>query len=47
MQAVLKHLQTNGRMDEASGMIASFAERERLVHKPLFDELERKYMERK
>lgn len=47
MQAVLKHLQTNGRMDEADGMIASFAERQRLVHKPLFDELERKYMERK
>jgi 2-methylisocitrate lyase-like PEP mutase family enzyme len=47
MQAALKHLQANGRMDEASGMIASFAERQRLVQKPLFDELERKYTERK
>ncbi|MBZ5662567.1 MAG: oxaloacetate decarboxylase [Acidobacteriia bacterium] len=47
MQAALKHLKTNGRMDEASGMVASFTERQRLVKKPLFDELERKYTERK
>ena len=46
MQAALKHLKTNGRMDEASGMVASFAERQRLVKKPLFDELDRKYSER-
>ena len=47
MQAALKHLKTNGRMDEASGMVASFAERQRLVKKPLFDELDRNYSERK
>jgi 2-methylisocitrate lyase-like PEP mutase family enzyme len=47
MQAALMHLKTNGRMDEASGMVASFSERQRLVKKPLFDELERKYTERK
>jgi 2-methylisocitrate lyase-like PEP mutase family enzyme len=43
MQAALKQLKTSGRMDEASAMVASFAERQRLVKKPLFDELEGKY----
>ena len=43
MQAALKHLKTSGRMDEASTMVASFAERQRLVKKPLFDELKGKY----
>ena len=47
MQAALRHLKANGRMDEANGMVASFAERQRLVQKPLFDALERKYTERK
>jgi 2-methylisocitrate lyase-like PEP mutase family enzyme len=47
MQAALKHLKSNGRMDEASGLVANFAERQRLVKKPMFDELERKYTERK
>jgi len=47
MQAALKHLKATGRMDEASGMVATFAERQRLVKKPLFDELDRKYAERK
>jgi 2-methylisocitrate lyase-like PEP mutase family enzyme len=47
MQAALKHLKTAGRMDEASGLIATFAERQRLVRKSEFDELERKYGERK
>lgn len=47
MQAALKHLKANGRMDEANGMVASFAERQRLVQKPSFDELERKYSGRK
>jgi len=46
MQAALEHLKTNGRMDEASGMVASFAERQRLVKKPMFDELDQKYSER-
>jgi 2-methylisocitrate lyase-like PEP mutase family enzyme len=43
MQAALKQLKTSGRMDEASGLVASFAERQRLVKKPLFDELGDKY----
>jgi len=43
MQAALKQLKTTGRMDESSAMVASFAERQRLVKKPLFDELEGKY----
>jgi 2-methylisocitrate lyase-like PEP mutase family enzyme len=43
MQTALKQLKTSGRMDEASAMVASFAERQRLVKKPLFDELESKY----
>jgi 2-methylisocitrate lyase-like PEP mutase family enzyme len=43
MQAALKQLKTTGRMDEASAMVASFTERQRLVKKPLFDELEGKY----
>jgi 2-methylisocitrate lyase-like PEP mutase family enzyme len=47
MQAALKQLKTTGRVDEVSSMVASFAERQRLVKKPLFDELERKYSESK
>jgi 2-methylisocitrate lyase-like PEP mutase family enzyme len=47
MQAALKQLKTTGRMDEAGAMVASFAERQRLVKKPFFDELESKYSERK
>jgi 2-methylisocitrate lyase-like PEP mutase family enzyme len=47
MQAALKHLKTTGRVDAASAMVASFAERQRLVKKPFFDELERKYSEKK
>jgi 2-methylisocitrate lyase-like PEP mutase family enzyme len=43
MQAALKVLKTTGRMDEAGGMVATFAERQRLVKKPLFDELDEKY----
>jgi 2-methylisocitrate lyase-like PEP mutase family enzyme len=43
MQTALKQLKTTGRMDESSAMVASFAERQRLVKKSLFDELERKY----
>jgi 2-methylisocitrate lyase-like PEP mutase family enzyme len=47
MQAVLKQLKAAGRADAANEMIASFADRQRLVKKPLFDELERKYSEEK
>lgn len=43
MQAALKQLKTTGRADEAGAMVASFAERQRLVKKTSFDELERKY----
>ena len=43
MQAALKQLKTTGRMDEAGAMVASFAERQRLVKKPFFDELDGKY----
>jgi 2-methylisocitrate lyase-like PEP mutase family enzyme len=43
MQAALSELKARGLLDETSGKIATFAERQRLVQKPLFDELERKY----
>jgi 2-methylisocitrate lyase-like PEP mutase family enzyme len=43
MQAALSELKARGFLDESGGKIASFAERQRLVQKPLFDELERKY----
>jgi 2-methylisocitrate lyase-like PEP mutase family enzyme len=43
MQAALGELKTRGMIDESSGTITSFAERQELVQKPLFDELERKY----
>lgn len=42
MQAALGQLKTNGSLDE-SGPVASFKERQRLVNKPLFDELEQLY----
>jgi 2-methylisocitrate lyase-like PEP mutase family enzyme len=50
MQGALKQLKTSGRMDEANVLqvgIASFAERQRLVKKPMFDELEGKYADKK
>ena len=43
MQAALSELKARGFLDESSGKIASFAERQELVQKPLFDQLERKY----
>jgi len=43
MQAALTELKARGSLDESSGKIATFAERQRLVQKPLFDDLERKY----
>ena len=42
MQAALGHLKETGRLDE-SAPVASFGERQRLVRKPLFDELEKRY----
>lgn len=43
MQAVLARLKEEGKLDEAGGMMATFAERQRIVGKPHFDALERKY----
>ncbi|HEX4642581.1 MAG TPA: isocitrate lyase/phosphoenolpyruvate mutase family protein, partial [Candidatus Acidoferrales bacterium] len=47
MFAALKQLKSEGRMDAANPALASFAERQRLVRKPLFDELEKKYEDEK
>jgi 2-methylisocitrate lyase-like PEP mutase family enzyme len=47
MQAALKQLKAAGRIDAASEIVATFAERQRLVKKPFFDELERKYADKK
>jgi len=46
MQGALKQLKANGRVDAASEMVATFAERQRLVKKPLFDDLAKKYSEK-
>jgi 2-methylisocitrate lyase-like PEP mutase family enzyme len=43
MQAALRALRDKGVLDEGGGLIASFAERQRLVDKPRFDEMERRY----
>ena len=43
MQAALRKLRDDGRLDEASGPATSFEERQRLIQKPFFDELERRY----
>ncbi|MDB5537527.1 MAG: 2,3-dimethylmalate lyase, partial [Devosia sp.] len=45
MQAALGQLKSNGSLDE-TGPVASFKERQRLVNKPLFDELEKRYATR-
>jgi 2-methylisocitrate lyase-like PEP mutase family enzyme len=42
MQSALRQLQTDGQMGE-SGPVATFHERQRLVGKPMFDELDRRY----
>jgi 2-methylisocitrate lyase-like PEP mutase family enzyme len=47
MQAALKQLKSAGRIDGSSEIIASFAERQRLVRKPLFDDLDKKYSDEK
>ena len=46
MQAALGQLKANGSLDE-SGPVASFKERQRLVNKPFFDDLEKRYAETK
>ena len=44
MQAALGELRRKGHMGEAIGMVADFAERQRLVQKDDYDALERKYV---
>jgi 2-methylisocitrate lyase-like PEP mutase family enzyme len=43
MQNALRELRERGRLDESSAVLVSFAERQRIVQKPLCDEMERKY----
>lgn len=43
MQKGLASLLERGAIDEASGLLATFAERQRLVDKPLFDAMERRF----
>jgi len=43
MQDVLGHLKADGSLDGVSEKLAGFAERQRLVNKPHFDALEKKY----
>ena len=43
MQKVLGHLKARGSLDGVSGELAGFEERQRLVSKPRFDDLEKKY----
>jgi 2-methylisocitrate lyase-like PEP mutase family enzyme len=43
MTAALTRLRDTGRLDEDSGLVASFAERQRLVQKDLFDTLAARY----
>lgn len=43
MSMALTHLRDSGRLDENSGLVATFAQRQRLVQKDLFDELAEKY----
>jgi 2-methylisocitrate lyase-like PEP mutase family enzyme len=42
-QRALTELKEKGHLDESSTTLASFAERQRLVQKPVSDDLERKY----
>jgi 2-methylisocitrate lyase-like PEP mutase family enzyme len=43
MQQALGRLKREGRLDEDAGVVAPFAERQRLVGKPRYDALEKKY----
>lgn len=43
MQSALSALRERGSVDEAEGLVATFAERQRLVDKPRFDALARRY----
>jgi 2-methylisocitrate lyase-like PEP mutase family enzyme len=44
MQQALGQLQQQGRLDEDSGWVATFAERQRLVNKSFWDDLENRYV---
>lgn len=46
MQNALSALKRDGKLDEDPALLAPFNERQRLVRKPLYDELERRYAER-
>lgn len=41
---VLQHLRTHGELKEAPALVATFSERQSLVQKPFYDELERFYV---
>ena len=43
MQKVLGHLKAHGSLEGVSNQLASFEERQRIVSKPHFDDLEKKY----
>jgi 2-methylisocitrate lyase-like PEP mutase family enzyme len=43
MQKALTALRDTQRIDESAGLVATFAERQRLVRKPEWDALETKY----
>jgi 2-methylisocitrate lyase-like PEP mutase family enzyme len=43
MQQALGQLQSNGQMNEDPAIVAPFSERQRLVRKPLYDELDARY----
>jgi len=43
MTAALRHLRETGRLDEDSGLVASFQTRQQMVQKDLFDDLDRRY----
>ncbi|MDM9558476.1 isocitrate lyase/PEP mutase family protein [Bordetella petrii] len=46
MQQALSALKRDGKLDEDPALLAPFNERQRLVDKPLYDELEQRYAER-
>ncbi|MBV7482157.1 oxaloacetate decarboxylase [Bordetella sp. BOR01] len=46
MQKALSALKRDGKLDEDPALLAPFDERQRLVGKPLYDELEKRYAER-
>ncbi len=43
MQKAFASLQQHGSIDEASGLLTTFAERQRLVGKPTFDAMDQRY----